>query len=264
MKTPLKKGIYLLPNLLTSASLFGGIFAIISAIEGHFQLAAFAIFVAMLADGLDGRVARLTHTESEFGAQYDSLSDMVAFGAAPGLILYIWQLNNLGNLGWIVTFVYIAATALRLARFNTQLQVVSKRYFQGLACPAAAAVVMSWVWLAVRLELEGWALLWATGLLSLAVGLLMVSNIRYISFKEVDFKHRIPLASALIMAVAIAVIMSNPPLLLFSLSLSYAASGPAVSLWQLRNIRKQRRTEPTTDEIAQPAEPIADSNPVEK
>ncbi|MCG2634396.1 MAG: phosphatidylcholine/phosphatidylserine synthase [Gammaproteobacteria bacterium] len=243
MNPPVRKGIYLLPNLLTSCSLFGGIFAIINAIEGHFQLAAFAVFVAMVADGLDGRVARLTHTESEFGAQYDSLSDMVAFGAAPGLVLYLWQLNTLGNLGWVVTFVYIAATALRLARFHTQMQMVSKRHFQGLACPAAAAVVMSWIWLMARAGVEGVAVLWSTAALTLVVALLMVSHIRFASFKEVDFKHRIRLASALVMAVAVAVIMSNPPLLLFALSLTYAASGPVVTLWQLQSRRRKRQTE---------------------
>ena len=258
MKTPIRKGIYLLPNLLTSSSLFGGIFALISAIEGHFQLAAFAIFVAMVADGLDGRVARLTNTESEFGEQYDSLADMVAFGAAPGLVLYIWQLNSLGNLGWIVTFVYIAATALRLARFNTQLQVVNKRHFQGLACPAAAAIVMSWVWLMVRLGVEGWAMLWGTAALSLIAALLMVSNVRYISFKEIDFKHRIPMASALIMAVAIAVVMSNPPLLLFGLSVSYAASGPVVTLWQRRKPRR-----PSVVTADDETESVSDSKPDE-
>jgi len=242
MSERLKRGIYVLPNLLTSCTLFGGIFAIINAIEGRFELAAMAIFAAMVADGLDGRVARMTHTESEFGAHYDSLSDMVSFGVAPGLVLYLWQLKQLGNVGWILMFVYIAATALRLARFHTQMSVVSKQHFQGLACPAAAAVVMSWTWLLAPLAPEGWPLLWGTGLISLGSGLLMVSNIRFSSFKELDFKNRIPLATALVMAVAVAIVMSDPPLVFLGLSLAYAASGPIGTLVQI-NARRRRRAD---------------------
>src|SRR5689334_3768014 len=141
-----RRGIYWLPNLFTTASLFSGFYAIVQAMNGRFETAAIAIFVSMVLDGLDGRIARLTHTQSEFGAQYDSLSDMVSFGAAPALVMYVWALKDLGKLGWIAAFVYCAGAALRLARFNTNIDVIDKRYFQGLPSPMAAALLAVLLW----------------------------------------------------------------------------------------------------------------------
>lgn len=237
------RGIYLLPNLFTTANLFAGFFAIVSAMNGKFEVAAIAIFVAMVLDGLDGRVARLTNTQSAFGAEYDSLSDMVAFGLAPGLLAYNWALSELGNVGLTVAFIYAACAALRLARFNTQIGKVDKKWFIGLASPAAAGVVAGTVWALKDFGLDGAdmpvpvVMLYA--LLVAAAGVLMVSNIKYYSFKDLDFKGRVPFVAMLIVVLAFAVIFSDPPRVLLLVFLTYALSGPAQYLLQLRR-RKQK------------------------
>ncbi len=220
-----RRGIYLLPNLFTTACLFSGFFAIVSAINGKFEIAAMAIFIAMVLDGLDGRVARLTNTQSDFGAQYDSLADMISFGLAPALVVYLWALSGLGKLGWLVAFIYVAGGALRLARFNTQVGVADKRYFQGLASPAAAAVVAGMVWVAQDMGWEAQALAVPAFVLTLAAGLLMVSNVRYRSFKDIDLKGKVPFFTILVVVLIFVSIAVDPPLVLFLVFLSYAASG---------------------------------------
>ncbi len=234
------RGIYLLPNLFTTACLFSGFYAILTAMKGQFEAASIAIFVAMLMDGLDGRVARLTHTQSEFGAQYDSLSDMVAFGLAPALVIYLWALSDLGKLGWLSAFIYAACTALRLARFNTQIGIADKRYFQGLPSPAAAAIPASGVWLGVNYGIPGENLSWLASALTTSTGLLMVSNLRYHSFKEIDFRGRVSFIVAVLVMLIFAVIFFHPPLVLFLGFLAYAVSGAVLTLVHLRRRRSKR------------------------
>ena len=190
-----RRGIYLLPNLFTTAALFCGFYAIVAAINARYELAAIAMFVAMVLDGMDGRIARMTNTQSDFGVQYDSLSDLVSFGLAPALVMYQWSLYGLGKPGWLAAFVYAAATALRLARFNTQAETEDKQFFQGLPSPAAAALIAGFIWLGDANDLnDGTNLIWITFPLTVAAGLLMVSNIRYHSFKQFDLKGRVPFA----------------------------------------------------------------------
>ncbi len=236
------RGVYLLPNLFTTANLFAGFFSIVSAMNGKYEVAAIAIFVAMLLDGLDGRVARMTNTQSAFGAEYDSLSDMVAFGLAPALLAYKWALSGLGNVGLTVSFIYAACAALRLARFNTQVGKVDKRYFIGLASPAAAGVVAGMVWALKDLGVDGvdmpLAVVLLFALLVAAAGALMVSNIKYYSFKDFDLKGRVPFVAILVVVLVFAVIFSDPPRILLLIFLAYAASGPAQRLLQVRR-RKQ-------------------------
>ena len=221
-----RRSIYLLPNLFTTGVLFGGFFAIVQAMNARFEVAAVAIYVAMVLDGLDGRVARWTHTQSEFGAEYDSLADMVAFGAAPALVAYEWALKDLGKLGWIAAFVYCAGTAIRLARFNTNIDVFDKRFFQGLPCPAAAAVVAGLVWVISDYDIKpGDWLAAATWTVTVFVGITMVSNVPFYSFKDINFKKRVPLWVILASVVGISVVASRPSLILFALFLSYALSG---------------------------------------
>ncbi|HZJ95123.1 MAG TPA: CDP-diacylglycerol--serine O-phosphatidyltransferase [Thiopseudomonas sp.] len=242
------KGIYLLPNLFTTANLFAGFYSIMCAINGDFNIAAATIFVAMLLDGLDGRVARMTHTESAFGAEYDSLSDMVAFGLAPAIIAYQWALFELGNVGLTIAFIYVACAALRLARFNTQIGEVDKRWFIGLASPAAAGVVagMVWaVWVFSEVGVGGNDLPFAVVMLFAVfvalAGLLMVSNIKYYSFKELDLKGRVPFVVILIVVLAFAVLFSDPPRILLLLFLAYAASGPVQYVLQLRQNKSAKK-----------------------
>ncbi|MEJ2309048.1 MAG: CDP-diacylglycerol--serine O-phosphatidyltransferase [Gammaproteobacteria bacterium] len=223
------RGIYLLPNLFTTAALFSGFFAILAAVDGHFEKAAIAIFVAMLLDALDGRVARLTHTQTDFGGEYDSLSDMVAFGLAPGLVMYLWALQSLGKLGWFAAFVYVAGAALRLARFNTQIVTADKRYFTGLPSPSAAAIVAGAVWVSVDYNLDPVLLSIPAGILTLLAGLAMISNLRYNSFKEIDVRRRVPFIVLVIIALVISVIITDPPLVLFGAFLVYAISGVILS-----------------------------------
>lgn len=236
-----QRGIYLLPNLLTTAALFAGFYSIVAAMKGNFETAAIAIFVAMVADGFDGRVARLTNTQTAFGAQYDSLSDMIAFGLAPALVIYSWSLFYLGKLGWLAAFLYTAATALRLARFNTQ--VSDKRYFQGLPSPAAAASIASMVWMGSSYELDGITIAVPLALFTITVGALMVSQVRYYSFKNIDFRGRVPFITVVIAVFIIAGIALEPAEVLFSISLVYIISGPTLTLWQLRKVKKQRQQE---------------------
>ncbi|MCG7897954.1 MAG: CDP-diacylglycerol--serine O-phosphatidyltransferase [Candidatus Thiodiazotropha lotti] len=234
------RGIYLLPNLFTTAALFAGFYAILAAVNGKFEVASVAIFVAMLMDGLDGRVARLTKTQSAFGAEYDSLSDMVSFGLAPALVIYIWALSDLGKLGWLAAFIYTASSALRLARFNTQIGIADKKYFQGLPSPSAAAIVAGGVWLGVDYEISGQSLDWVAAVLTTLVGLLMVSNFRYHSFKEIDFSGKVPFIVLVVVMVVLAIIQTHPPTVLFALFLVYAISGPVLTLTQLRKHREDR------------------------
>lgn len=225
------KGIYLLPNLFTTGALFSGFYAIISGMNQNFEAAAIAIFVAMLLDGLDGRVARLTNTSSAFGEQYDSLSDMVSFGVAPALVMFSWALQDLGKFGWAAAFTYCAGGALRLARFNTQIGVVDKRYFIGLASPAAAALVAGTVWAGAESTPDGILLVFCA-LVTAFAGVLMVSNVRYTSFKEVDFKGRVPFVVMLAIVLAFAVVTIDPPRILLAIFAGYAASGPVMVLWR--------------------------------
>src|SRR5690606_1295786 len=191
-----RRGIYLLPNLFTTGALFSGFYAIVAGMHDRFEMAAIAIFIAMIFDGLDGRIARLTNTQSKFGAEYDSLSDMVSFGAAPALVLFSWALSGLGRFGWAVAFIYVACAALRLARFNTQIDTADKNYFSGLASPAAAAVLAGLVWVSAD---EGWvgaelpaALMVFAGCLTAVAGFLMISSIKYHSFKGLNLRGRVP------------------------------------------------------------------------
>jgi len=234
------RGIYLLPNLFTTGCLFAGFFAIVAAMGGRFEAAAVAVFVAMIMDGLDGRVARLTNTQTEFGSQYDSLADMISFGLAPSLVMYAWALKSMGKLGWLAAFVYAAAAALRLARFNTQIGSADKRYFQGLASPAAAAVVTGMVWIGVDYGQQGsdWRVL--AFLLTLLIGVLMVSNVRYRSFKDINLKGRVPFVTLLIVVLVFVFISVYPPLVLFALFFGYALSGPVITLITLRKRRAER------------------------
>jgi CDP-diacylglycerol--serine O-phosphatidyltransferase len=225
------KGIYLLPNLFTTAAIFAGFYAIVASMDGRFESAAIAIFVAMIMDGLDGRVARLTNTQSDFGVQYDSLSDMVSFGLAPSLVLFQWGLSDLGKLGWFAAFVYTATAALRLARFNTRVGVVDKCHFQGLASPAAAAVLAGFVWVAEEYGLRGSGMNLIALVLTVGAGLLMVSNILYRSFKDLDLKGKVPFVVAVVVVLVFAVVLIQPPLVLFAIAFAYALSGPATALF---------------------------------
>ncbi|MEK9775443.1 MAG: CDP-diacylglycerol--serine O-phosphatidyltransferase, partial [Quisquiliibacterium sp.] len=232
------RGIYLLPNAFTIAALFCGFYAIVQSMNQRFEAAAIAIFIAMVLDGLDGRVARLTNTQSAFGEQFDSLSDMVSFGAAPALVIYEWTLKGLGKWGWIAAFVYCAGAALRLARFNANIGVVDKRYFQGLPSPAAAALIAGLVWIITDLRQTKWItaspqdLAWAAWVLTVYAGVTMVSNAPFYSGKEINLKKRVPFIVMLAMVLFFVVVSSDPPLVLFCLFLLYGLSGYAV--WFVR------------------------------
>ncbi len=231
-----KKGIYILPNLFTSAALFAGFYAIVSAFNGHFENAAIAIFLGMILDALDGRIARLTNTQSKFGAEYDSLSDMVTFGVAPALAVFIWSLSSLGKLGWAAAFIYIACAAVRLARFNTQVDTADKNYFTGLASPSAAALLASSMWVLGDVNAGGVQPEWVAvvmALITLISGLLMVSNVRYYSFKGVNLKDRVPFVVIFLMIVVFTVFIIETSLVLLFVSLIYAASGPFYTLFSL-------------------------------
>ena len=225
-------GIFLLPDLITTAALFAGFYAIVQAMTDRFEYAAVAIFVAMVFDGLDGRVARLTRTQSAFGAEYDSLSDMVSFGAAPSLVVFEWAMKGLGKWGWIAAFVYCAGAALRLARFNTNIGVVDKRYFQGLPSPAAAALVAGFVWIVQDLGISGVEARWYAFGLTLFAGITMVSNIPYWSGKEIDLRRSVPFMVIPAVAVGYALVTSYPPGVLFALFLAYALSGYVMAGWR--------------------------------
>jgi len=249
---PRRKGIYILPNLFTLAALFGGFYAIVMAMNGHFEEAAYGIFIAAVLDSLDGRVARMTNTQSAFGEQMDSLSDMVSFGAAPSLIVYEWALKGLGKLGWIAAFVYCSGAALRLARFNTNIAVVDKRFFQGLPSPAAAALIIGFIWVmdnagfkdVSRIEWLSWCAFGVT----LYAGLTMVTNIPFYSFKDVSFKRTVPFVVIVAIALGIAVINIHPPLVLFGLFLIYGTSGYAVYVYKRMKGRPVSVISTSTDE----------------
>jgi CDP-diacylglycerol--serine O-phosphatidyltransferase len=239
---PRRRGIYLLPNLFTTAALFAGFYSVVAAMNSRFEAAAAAIFVAMVLDGMDGRIARLTNTASDFGVQYDSLSDMASFGLAPALVVYQWSLQGFGKLGWLAAFVFAAGAALRLARFNTQSGSADKRFFQGLPSPPAAAVIAGMVWFGADNGFpDGTGLIVFTFPITVITGLLMVSKIRYHSFKELDLHGRVPFVAVLIVVLVFVFIASEPPLVLFLLALVYAAHGPAMTLAAVRQRRALRR-----------------------
>jgi len=235
-----RKGIYILPNLFTLAALFGGFYAVVMAMNARFDLATLGVFAAMILDSLDGRVARLTNTQSAFGEQMDSLSDMVSFGAAPALIAYEWSLKGLGRWGWIAAFVYCACAALRLARFNVNTGIVDKRWFQGLPSPAAAALVAGFIWLMTEWGKRGGEVLylswpqitWITFGFTLYAGLTMVTNVPFYSFKDVQVKRSVPFAVIVLIALVIAIINIHPPTVLFGVFVAYGLSGYVVYGWR--------------------------------
>jgi CDP-diacylglycerol--serine O-phosphatidyltransferase len=228
-----RRGIYLLPNAFTTANMFCGFFAVVMAMNAKFDYAAVAIFAAMLLDTVDGRVARLTNTQSEFGAQYDSLSDMLSFGAAPALVVYEWSLRGMGKLGWLAAFVYCAGAALRLARFNTNVGVVDKRYFQGLPSPAAAALVIGFIWLMHDLGFDGTDLTWYAWTITLYAGLTMVTNVPFYSFKEINFRKSVPFIAIFLVVLVFVLVSSDPPKVLFGMFVLYGLSGFAIFFWRL-------------------------------
>lgn len=221
-----RRGIYLLPNLLTTAGLFSGFYAVVMSMNGNFENAAIAIFVAMVFDGLDGRVARITNTQSAFGAEYDSMADMVSFGVAPALVAYNYGLTDLGKIGWLAAFIYVAGAALRLARFNTQVGIADKRFFQGLASPAAAALVAGMVWCGIDYDFIGTDVAWLVAFITGISGLLMVSNFKYNSFKEVDWHGKVPFVAILVVILAFIIVATAPSLVLFIVFVLYAIAGP--------------------------------------
>lgn len=237
------RGVYLLPNMITTGALFAGFYAVIAGMQHDFYAGAVAIFVAMIFDGLDGRIARLTHTTSAFGAEYDSMADMVSFGVAPSLLLFNWALIDSGKSGWVAAFIYTACAALRLARFNTQLGVADSRFFTGLASPAAAAVVAGTVWLGQDFELSAQEpmLAWLHGALLVLLGFLMISNFPYYSFKRVNLFARVPFVRVLLFLLVVGLVALNPPVALWMLFVVYAVSGPLQHL--RRNVVEQ------TDEV---------------
>jgi CDP-diacylglycerol--serine O-phosphatidyltransferase len=231
---PRGRGIYLLPNAFTTAALFCGFYAIVMAMNQRFEHACWAVFIAMILDGLDGRVARLTNTQSEFGAQYDSLSDMVSFGAAPALVIYEWSLRGLGRWGWIAAFVYCAGAALRLARFNTNIEVVDKRFFQGLPSPAAAGVVVGFIMFMTDpdINISARQVDWVSWCLAVFAGLTMVSNVPFYSFKDVNFRKSVPFIVVFLIVLALALVASDPTKVLWPIFVVYGLSGYVVFVLQ--------------------------------
>lgn len=230
-----RRGIYLLPNLFTTAGLFSGFYAIVASMNGRFIEAAVAIFIAMIFDGLDGRVARMTNTESDFGAEFDSMADIVSFGMAPALVMYNYALADLGKLGWLAAFIYVAGGALRLARFNTNLGTTDKRYFQGLAIPSAAAIVSGLVWVGSEYGIKGVDIGGVAAIITICSGLLMVTNFRYHSFKDVDWKGKVSFLVILVIVLGFVVVATQPSLVLFSIFFLYALSGP---IFTIKNVKK--------------------------
>ncbi|MEY4277090.1 MAG: hypothetical protein RI975_355 [Pseudomonadota bacterium] len=228
------KGIYLLPNAFTTAALFSGFFAIVNAMNDQFQVAAIAIFASLVLDGMDGRVARMTNTQSAFGEQYDSLADMVSFGVAPALVAYEWALKDLGKWGWLAAFTYCAGAALRLARFNVNTGVVDKKFFQGLPSPAAGSLIAGFIWLADdnKIPVRDSAIPWITFFIAVYAGLTMVSNARFYSGKALDVRYRVPFGVMVLLILTFVLISSNPPLTLFGLFVIYSASGYVIWAWE--------------------------------
>lgn len=222
-----RRGIYLLPNMMTLGALFSGFYAIIAGMSGNFNEAGWAILIAAILDGLDGRIARLTNTQSAFGAQFDSLSDMVSFGVAPALIMFSWAFAPLGRLGWVASFIYMSCAALRLARFNVQLGTVDKRFFVGLQSPLAAGVVTFLPWAGYKYGLEVTPLLaYLFAILTVFVGILMISNYKYSSFKELQFKGTVPYIVFVFVVILLVVVAQNPHEVLLTMCIAYALSGP--------------------------------------
>lgn len=238
---PFEKGIYLLPNLMTTTALFAGFYAVIAGMNGQYELGAIAIFVAMVFDGLDGRIARMTNSCSAFGAEYDSLADMISFGLAPALLMYQWALSDFGKLGWIVAFIYTVAAALRLARFNTQVGTADKRYFQGLPSPVAAALLASFVWMIETNQIETGFEAYLALFFTVATGLMMVSNIRFESFKEFSLKNKVPFVTLLLVVLVLSIIALKPAMLLFIIILSYTLYGVIITLVTLKKTRLARK-----------------------
>jgi len=232
-----RRGIYLLPNLFTTAGLFSGFYAIVASMNERYIEAAVAIFIAMVFDGVDGRVARMTNTESEFGAEYDSMADIVSFGMAPALVMYNYALADLGKLGWLAAFIFVAGGALRLARFNTNLGSADKRYFQGLAIPSAAAVVAGLVWVGTEYGIDGADIGSFAALVTIAAGLLMVTNFRYHSFKDVDWKGRVSFVVILVIVLAFVIVATQPSLVLFAIFFLYALSGPVLTIKNVKRLK---------------------------
>lgn len=249
---PRRRGIYVLPNAITLAALFSAFYGIIMATNGRFELACIAIFVAAVLDSLDGRVARMTNSQSAFGEQMDSLSDMVAFGAAPALIVYQWALQDLGRLGWIPAFVYIAGAALRLARFNVNIGVVDKRFFQGLPSPAAAAIVMSFIWVMDDAGFKGVSRIdwieWSAFGITLYAGLSMVTNAPFYSFKVWGGRRTVPFAVLIVVMLTIALVALDPPRVLFGIFCLYGLSGYVVYAWRKYKGRHASVVALSTDE----------------
>ncbi|MDR5903165.1 MULTISPECIES: CDP-diacylglycerol--serine O-phosphatidyltransferase [Halomonas] len=239
-RTVRRKGIYLLPNLFTTSALFAGFFAVVAGINGDFAAASVAIFIAMVLDGLDGRVARMTNTQSAFGAEYDSLSDMLSFGVAPALVSFTWILQDIGKTGWVVAFLYVACAALRLARFNVQIGSVDKKWFIGLPSPSAAALVAASVWTFHSFDAEAFGYKLLMLVIVGAAGVLMVSNIRYYSFKDVDFKGPVPFVVLLAIVLGFVVISLEPSVMLLLLFGAYVTSGPLMA-----TMRKLRHAPPS-------------------
>jgi CDP-diacylglycerol--serine O-phosphatidyltransferase len=237
-----KRGIYLLPNLFTTLNLFAGFYAIVQGMNHEFEKAAVAIFIAMVLDSIDGRVARLTRTQSAFGAEYDSLTDMVSFGAAPALIMYEWALRDMGRAGWIAAFVYCVGAALRLARFNTQLSVADKRWFTGLPSPAAAALVAGMIWVFNDYQVRGGEVKWFAAAVTIYAGITMVSNVKFYSGKDINLRRAVPFSVVLAIVVALLLITIEPPIVLWGVMLAYGVSGYAgwlVQRWRRSAIEKQ-------------------------
>ncbi|WP_051377958.1 CDP-diacylglycerol--serine O-phosphatidyltransferase [Derxia gummosa] len=249
VERPRRRGIYLLPNLFTTAALFCGFYAIVQGMNRNFDHAAVAIFVAMVLDSMDGRVARWTNTQSAFGAEYDSLSDMVSFGAAPALVAYEWALKGMGKLGWIAAFIYVAGAALRLARFNTNIGIVDKRFFQGLPSPAAAALVAGFVWVMNDYGIDGDSLRWPAWVITIYAGLSMVSNAPFYSFKDVNFKKSVPFIAVFAVALGFGLVAYEPPTVLFGMFCLYGLSGFVLFFKRLASGRAGPliSTQPDTD-----------------
>lgn len=240
-----RRGIYLLPNLLTTAALFAGFYSIVAAVDGNFQVAGASIFVAMLMDGMDGRVARMTNTSTDFGKEFDSLSDMVSFGVAPAIVVYQWGVARLtewhitwGRLGWLVAFLFTVAAAFRLARFNTLAATTDKRFFVGLPSPSAAGVVASFVWVSAKYELTGLPALVLAFLVTAVAGAMMVSRLRYYSFKDLNLTRRVSFTYLMVIPLIFMLISVDPPLVLFGLFSSFALSGPALWFWRKYRARR--------------------------
>lgn len=227
-----RRGFFLLPNLLTTSALLAGFYAILAATDGEFVMATVAIFIGMVLDTLDGRVARLTNTQTEFGAQYDSLSDLVGFGLAPALVGYIGVIKDLGKIGWAVAFLYVASAALRLARFNTQISIVDKKYFNGLPSPAAAGLITSFVALIYILQIENTFTTITLAVLMAFAGVCMVSAFPYYSFKEIHWRERVPFIMIWAIVLVFAAVSLDPPIIVFSAFLIYTFSGPVLWVWR--------------------------------